>query len=430
MSIATTTPAVTLNDTDTLSDETLLVEYRDAKAAGEHLRNRMNRFFTAIHNRVKPTVQAAANKVILDASDRDIAVSFAIGKLAMDDKAFNKVLMAVRNGENLANCVAQFLKQNSTKKVLNEGRNVATRGGTDGGSMPITPTDFTADETMVTVSGTSYTMDALDEALDAALHSTPTETDEVLDWFVQAVSGHGVTLTQRETDALLHSTGLTREVDEYLDRLAATDRKEAARVLGSLEQNDERTGPARLPAEHVANLTGTSRRTASRDVDSAENAIWAAPALVRELRRGNNEKRRVIYEDIADHCANWLLDNYAQADMFPTETAVRAIPDTAWRTTMDEFGYDTQDYTSDDISDIIETVIAYIPRNAHRRIIRHLVAWMKSRVTNRKPTEDQVLATTHLWQERIFDEFAYDLDEVSAEELERITSAVVRGAKK
>lgn len=428
MTIATTTPAVTLNDITTLDDEAILVGYGTAKAAEDQ--RELNRYFNEYSARVKPTVTATANKVIFDASDRDIAVWTAIGKIAMDDKAFDNVLKAVRNGENLANCVAQFLKQNSTKKVLNEGRNVATRGGTDGGSMPITPTDFTADETMVTVSGTSYTMDALDEALDAALHSTPTETDEVLDWFVQAVSGHGVTLTQRETDALLHSTGLTREVDEYLDRLAATDRKEAARVLGSLEQNDERTGPARLPAEHVANLTGTSRRTASRDVDSAENAIWAAPALVRELRRGNNEKRRVIYEDIADHCANWLLDNYAQADMFPTETAVRAIPDTAWRTTMDEFGYDTQDYTSDDISDIIETVIAYIPRNAHRRIIRHLVAWMKSRVTNRKPTEDQVLATTHLWQERIFDEFAYDLDEVSAEELERITSAVVRGAKK
>lgn len=429
MSIATTTPAVTLSTPiSTLDDVTLLVEYRNAKAAGD--KHRMNRYFTAITENVKPTVAATANKVIGDASDRDIAVWTAIGKLAMDDDAFNKVLTAVRNGENLANCVAAFLPSNSTNAVLNEGRNVATRGGTGGGSMPITPTDFTADETMVTVSGTSYTMDALDDALDAALHSTPTETDEALDWFVQAVSGHGLTLTQRETDALLHSTGLTREVDEYLDRLAATDRKEAARVLGSLEQNDERTGPARLPADHVANLTGTSRRTASRDIDSAENAIWAAPALVRELRRGSNEKRRVIFEDIADHCANWLLDNYAQADMFPTETAVRAIPDTAWRTTMDEFGYDTQDYTSDDISDIIETVIAYIPRNGHRRIIRHLVAWMKSRVTNRKPTEDQVLATTHLWQERIFDEFAYDLDEVSAEELKSITLAVVRGAKK
>nr|WP_017202712.1 hypothetical protein [Microbacterium barkeri] len=429
MSTATTTPAVTLDNTDTLSDETLLVEYRDAKAAGEHLRHRMNRFFTAIHNRVKPTVQAAANKVILDANDRDIAVSFAIGKLAMDDEAFDKVLKAVRNGKTLANCVARFITPDSMKAELNQGRNISATGE-GGGSMSVTPTDFTADETMVTVSGTSYTMDALDEALDAALHSTPTEADEALDWFVQAVSGHGVTLTQRETDALLHSTGLTREVDEYLDRLAASDRKEAARVLGSLEQNDERTGPARLPAEHVANLTGTSRRTASRDIDSAENAIWAAPALVRELRRGSNEKRRVIFEDIANHCANWLLDEYAQADMFPTETAVRAIPDSAWRATMDDFGYDTQDYSSDNISDIIETVIAYIPRNAHRRIIRHLVAWMKSRVTNRKPTEDQVLATMHLWQERIFDEFAYDLDEVSAEERKSITLAVIRGAKK
>lgn len=398
-----------------------------------------DRHWAEFDKRVRPVVAATARKLMADnPNDHDDAVNFAIAKV-MDLHEHKKVVNAVRRGEKLANCIAAFVRQDSTQAAVDKGRHINAAGGKTTTAAPkeerkLITVDFTADETLRSIDGNVYTMDPLDDALDRELHGVPTDGEIAAEWFEQVLSAHNVHLTQRELDVLFHSAGITPDVTDYLDGLAASEPADAARAIGAFESNPrtaaKRAGAPRLPQKHVATILNTSQYTVSTAVDSAENAIFASPALVREARRGSDELRRVVFEDIADHCANWLLDNYAQANMFPTEVAVRAIPDTAWRTTMDEFGYDTEDYTADDISDIIEVVIAYIPRNAHQRIIRHLIGWMKGRVTNRKPTEDQVLATTHLWQERVFNEFAYDLDEVSAEELERITSAVVRGAKK
>lgn len=360
MTTATTIPAVTLDNTHTLSDETLLVEYRDAKAAGD--KHRMNRFFSAITERVKRKVQARANKVILDASDRDIAVWTAIGKLAMDDEAFDNVLTAVRNGENLANCVAAFITSDSMKAELNQGRSISATGK-GGGSMSVTPTDFTADETMVTVSGTSYTMDALDEALDAALYGAPTAADEACDWFRESTNGH---LTTDEQDALLHSTGLTREVDGYLDDLAITDPARAARAFNAVNPNPKnaarRIGPARLPQEHVGNIVGHDQQWVSGTIDSAENAIYANTGLTRDLRRGIDGTRRVIFEDITAHLIGWLKTYADQAGVTADETTVRAIPQVYWVTVMDEFGYDIDDYSDADLADIVEAVIAGVTK--------------------------------------------------------------------
>lgn len=356
MSVATTTPAVTLDNTDTLNDETLLVEYRNAKAAGD--KHRMNRHFSVITERVKRTVQATANKVMLDANDRDIAVWTAIGKLAMDDEAFGNVLTAVRNGENLANCVAAFITPDSMKAELNQGRSISATGK-GGGSMSVTPTDFTADETMVTVSGTSYTMDALDEALDAALYGAPTAADEACDWFRETTNGH---LTTDEQDVLLHSSGITREVDDYLDDLAVTDPARAARAFNAVNPNPKnaarRIGPARLPQEHVGNIVGHDQQWVSATINDAENAIYANAVLLPGLRGGSQGNRRVIPEDIATTLIDWLVGTYDAAGVAPTEDALRLIPEADWHNAMAGFAYKPADYSAEFLDDLIEAVIA------------------------------------------------------------------------
>lgn len=355
MTIATTTPAVTLNDITTLDDEALLVGYGTAKAAGDT--HQANRYFTVIAKRVKPTVTAAANAVV-DANDRDIAVSFATAKIAMDEVRYQEVLKQVRNGKTLANCIAAHITVKNLSPELDQGRYVSSRG-TGGGRANVYATDFTADETMRTVAGSSYSMDALEDALDAALFDAPTAADEACGWFRETTNGH---LTTDEQDVLLHSTGLTREVDNYLDDIAITDPARAARAFNAVNPNSKnarrRTSPARLPQEDVAIIVGTHRSSVSRDIDSAENAIYANTGLTRELRRGIDGTRRVIFEDITAHLIDWLKTYAEQAGVTADETTVRAIPQAYWVTVMDEFGYDIGDYSDNDIADIIDAVIA------------------------------------------------------------------------
>lgn len=359
MSIATTTPAVTLDNTDTLSDEQLLDAYRDAKAAGD--KHRANRFFSVIHDRVKPTVTRAAN-IVVDANDRDIAVSFAIAKIAMDETRCQEVLNQVRSGKTLANCVASHITVENLAPELDQGRNISSRGP-GGGRANVYATDFTADETMRTVAGSSYNMDALEDALDAALFDAPTAADEACDWFRETTNGH---LTTDEQDVLLHSSGITREVDNYLDDLAITDPARAARAFNAVNPNPKnaarRIGPARLPQEHVGNIVGHDQQWVSGTIDDAENAIYANTGLTRDLRRGIDGTRRVIFEDITAHLIGWLKTYADQAGVTADETTVRAIPQVYWVTVMDEFGYDIDDYSDADLADIVEAVIAGVTK--------------------------------------------------------------------
>lgn len=397
-----------------------------------------NRHWAEFDKRVRPVVEATARKLLADEpNDRDDAVNFAIAKV-MELHEHKKVVNAVRRGEKLANCIAAFVRQNSTQAAVGRGRHLNAAGGKTTTAAPkeerkLITVDFTADETLRSIDGNAYTMDPLDDALDRELHGVPTDGEVAREWFEQVLSRHNVTLTQRELDALFHSAGITPEVTGYLDNLAAEavpralavqaldallaskgiDRKAlqaseenaeddavraeaaaandallessgihrqtldevkaaetaaikergtVARAIGAAEPNPraaaKRAGAPRLPQEHVAAIVGVNRSTVSRDVDSAENAIFAVPALVREGRRGSDERRRVTFEDITTGTVEWLKTFAYQAGIVADEATVLGLPYTYWTDVMDDYGYDVDDYNARDLNRLIGAVIA------------------------------------------------------------------------
>jgi hypothetical protein len=328
-----------------------------------------DRHWTEFVKRVRPVVEATARKRFLNnPDDRDDAVSYALAKVVHLEE-HKKLVRAVRRGKKLANCVAAFLRGDSIRAELDKGRYLKAKGPTketDKAYRTVTFMDFTDEESFRAIGGNAYTLDPLDEALDIELNNVKSEAEIAREWFLQVISAHMPNMPQRWQDALLHKSGITTEATDYISTLASNydalsddEKDDLFEVLGALESvSDRRTSAPSVPDRVVGEILGVARRTAGDYVSNGKQDIASNKPLVRELRRGVDGTRRVIFEDITEHLIDWLKTYADQAGVTADETTVRAIPSTYWTTVMDEFGYDVADYTNDDIADIIDAVIA------------------------------------------------------------------------
>ena len=328
-----------------------------------------DRHWAEFEKRVRPVVAATARKLMAnEPSDHDDAVNYALAKV-MDLHEHKKVVQAVRRGKKLANCVAAFLHGDSIRAELDQGRYLKAKGPkkeADKAYRTVTFMDFNDEESFRAIDGNTYTLDPLDEALDIELHNVKSEAEIAREWFLQVISAHMPNMPQRWQDALLHKSGITTEATDYISTLASNydalsdDEKDGLfEVLGALESvSDRRTSAPSVPDRVVGDVMGVARRTAGDYVSNGKQDIASNKPLARELRRGVDGNRRVIFEDITDHLIDWLKTYADQAGVTADETTVRAIPNAYWTTVMDEFGYDVGDYSNDDIADIIGAVIA------------------------------------------------------------------------
>jgi predicted DNA-binding protein (UPF0251 family) len=167
--------------------------------------------------------------------------------------------------------------------------------------------------------GLSYDLTAVEDALDQRFHGSLTETEAAIEWFIETATSKA-NVKPEEALTWLHTTGLTDEVQEYIDLVAATgSRAEAARLA------DQR----RFPLEDIATLTGDSLATVKRRIKKARDAVYSDCTLTGTLRSGSLGTRRAEadHETLEFALTTSLKTHAQQAGQNLTKALVAAVPD-------------------------------------------------------------------------------------------------------
>lgn len=167
--------------------------------------------------------------------------------------------------------------------------------------------------------GLSYDLTAVEDALDQRLYGSLTETEEVIEWFIDTVTAT-TGISRDEALAWLHTTGLTNEVEQYIDLVGE---------LGSHEEAVRLAEQRRFPVKDVAAIIGTSIRTAERRIKSARSATYSDCTLTGTLRSGSVGTRRaeVNTKTLAFALTTSLEAHAAQAGQTFTNELLAAVPD-------------------------------------------------------------------------------------------------------
>lgn len=162
-------------------------------------------------------------------------------------------------------------------------------------------------------------MSALEEALDQECFGALTENEAAVEWFIETAT-KGTGISRDEALAWLHTTGLTNEVEEYIDMVAE---------LGSHEEAGRLAEQRRFPLKDIVAMTGDSLATVKRRIKKARDAVYSDCTLTGTLRSGSVGTRRaeVNEKTLAFALTTSLEAHAAQAGQTFTEELLAAVPD-------------------------------------------------------------------------------------------------------
>lgn len=171
----------------------------------------------------------------------------------------------------------------------------------------------------VSADGLSYDMTAVEDAIDQERFGVLTENEAAVEWFVETVT-QDTGISRGDALAWLHTTGLTNEVEEYIDLVAE---------VGSHEEAGRLADQRRFPVKDVAAIIGTSIRTAERRIKTARSATYSDCTLTGALRSGSVGTRHaeVNEKTLAFALTTSLEAHAAQAGQTLTVELLAAVPD-------------------------------------------------------------------------------------------------------
>ncbi|EXJ50742.1 hypothetical protein [Microbacterium sp. MRS-1] len=169
----------------------------------------------------------------------------------------------------------------------------------------------------ISADGLSYDLTAVEDAIDQERFGALTETEAAVEWLVETAMAAGV--TRDEALTWVHTTGLTDEVQQYIDLVIETGAHEEAGRLA-----DQR----RFPLEDIAALTGDSLATVKRRIKKTRDAVYSDCTITGSLRSGSVGTRRaeVNGKTLAFALTTSLKAHAQQAGQTLTKALVRAVP--------------------------------------------------------------------------------------------------------
>lgn len=351
------TPAAGRIDLDTATDAELFIEYAffadtqheywaEGDARSDNYGRREDSYAKAIKARIWDRGYDAALAVaknhpaIHTHDDAEVAADAALGELLVLGKAWANAAKCA-TGKSIKSMAQKAATKKAALNEVHEGtllKEQGARSDLDGGKAPETEEEkaqsqanrriYALDpqeyglEAARTVSGDglSYDLTAVEDALDQRLYGSLTETEEVIEWVIETVTT--ATNAHRE-DVLtwLHTTGLTNEVEEYIDLVANSGSHEEALRLG-----DQR----RFPLKDIVALTGDSLATVKRRIKKARDAVYSDCTLTGVLRSGidGTHRAEVNTKTLAFALTTSLHAHAAQAGQTLTVELLAAVPDT------------------------------------------------------------------------------------------------------
>ena len=171
----------------------------------------------------------------------------------------------------------------------------------------------------VSADGLSYDMTAVEDAIDQERFGSLTENEAAVEWFIETVT-QGTGIGREEALTWLHTTGLTNEVEGYIDMVAK---------LGSHEEAGRLAEQRRFPLKDIVAMTGDSLATVKRRIKKARDAVYSDCTLTGTLRSGSVGSRRaeVNTKTLAFALTTSLEAHAAQAGQTLTKALLAAVPD-------------------------------------------------------------------------------------------------------
>lgn len=280
-----------------------------------------------------PAYRAAlAHPAIFTEADAEIAAEAAMASI-LDFEQTDNLYAACKSGKRLEDIAAHRATIASALDEVHKGtvmkeqgtnQHTAAKGaGTPRADRRIHATDpheygFDAART-ISADGLSYDLSAVEDALDQELHGSLTENEAAVEWFVETVM-QGAGITRDEALAWLHTTGLTDEVEEYIDLVAE---------LGSHKEAGRLAEQRRFPLKDIVAMTGDSLATVKRRIKKARDAVYSDCTLTGTLRSGSVGTRRaeVNTKTLAFALTTSLEAHAAQAGQTLTKELLAAVPD-------------------------------------------------------------------------------------------------------
>lgn len=271
--------------------------------------------------------------------DAQVAADAALGELLVLGKAWANAAKCA-TGMTIKSMAQKAATSKAALKEIHEGtllKEQGTRSDLDGGETPETeeekaqsranrrihaldPREYGFEAARaVSGDGLSYDLTAVEDALDQRLYGSLTETEEAIEWFVDTVTAT-TGISRDEALTWLHTTGLTSEVEEYIDLVAKVgSHEEAARLA------DQR----RFPLKDIVAMTGDSLATVKRRIKKARDAMYSDCTLTGTLRRGivGTRQAEVNTATLAFALTTSLEAHAAQAGQALTKALVAAVPD-------------------------------------------------------------------------------------------------------
>lgn len=170
----------------------------------------------------------------------------------------------------------------------------------------------------ISADGLSYDLTAVEDAIDQERFGALTENEAAVAWFIETVT-QATGITRDEARTWLHTTGLTDEVEEYIDMVAE---------VGSHEEAGRLAEQRRFPLNDIVAMTGDSLATVKRRIKKARDAMYSDCTLTGTLRNGSSGIRRaeVNEKTLAFALSTSLEAHAAQAGQTFTKALVRAVP--------------------------------------------------------------------------------------------------------
>lgn len=346
--IAPTTPFGGRIDLDTATEAELFIEYAfSADANGEYWAEgkdrtdtygrRENAYTKAITARIRHRgydaayAAAVSHPTIHSHDEAEAAAAAAVSEMLELGNAW-KYASKCATGKTIAGMAAKAATSEATLDMVHAGTYLPNAGGNryttkSTVSQPranrrIHATDpheygFDAART-ISADGLSYDLSAVEDALDQELHGSLTENEAAVEWFVETVM-QGAGITRDEALAWLHTTGLTDEVEEYIDLVAE---------LGSHEEAGRLAEQRRFPLKDIVAMTGDSLATVKRRIKKARDAVYSDCTLTGTLRSGSVGTRRaeVNTKTLAFALTTSLEAHAAQVGQTLTKALVQAVP--------------------------------------------------------------------------------------------------------
>lgn len=349
MSLSLVTPYAARVDLTKLTDAELLEEYgvftgefAEMVTPGRERSERYGKREDSYAKNIKfqlwarcydPAYRAAlAHPSIFTEADAEIAAEAAMASI-LDFEQTDNLFAACKSGKRLEDIAAHRATVAAALDEVHKGTTLKERGtnqhtttakgaGTARANRRIHATDpheygFDAART-ISADGLSYDLTAVEDAIDQELYGSLTENEAAVEWFIETVTAT-TGINRDEALTWLHTTGVTDEVEEYLDLVAE---------VGSHEEAGRLADQRRFPVKDVAAIVGTSIRTAERRIKAARSATYSDCTLTGTLRSGSFGTRRaeVNEKTLAFALTTSLETHAAQAGQTLTKALVRAVP--------------------------------------------------------------------------------------------------------